>query len=200
MQFAFYFDQTRCTECGTCTVACKDWNGVKPGEVKWRKIIKHDRREEGEFPDIKFRPLIYSCMHCSSPACVQSCPAGAIIKRSEDGIVLVNRMKCQSYKICIDACPYGAIQIAGDEQEAPQYGWLVDHPAQKCTFCVERIEKGDKPACVASCPQRALDIGSPEELSLRYPSAVIATEDESIPDDMYAGQHTKPNMYIRKRV
>jgi anaerobic dimethyl sulfoxide reductase subunit B (iron-sulfur subunit) len=199
MQLAFFFNQQRCTECGTCTVACKDFNGVKPGEVKWRKIYNYAGRESGSFPNITFKPLIYSCMHCSAPACVQSCPAGAITKRTEDGIVLVNRKKCQSYKICISACPFGAIQIAGDEQEAPQYGWLVDHPAQKCTFCAERIEKGNKPSCVASCPQRALDAGPVEQILYRYPDAILATEADGVPSDMYAGGHTVPNLYIRRK-
>lgn len=44
MQYIFYFDQTRCSECGTCVVSCKDWNSVKPGKVKWRKIHDYDTK------------------------------------------------------------------------------------------------------------------------------------------------------------
>ncbi len=200
MQYVFYFDQSRCSECGTCTVACKDWNNIKPGDVKWRRVFDHKNRETGTFPDIKLKPLVYSCMHCEKPACVQACGAGAISKRNDDGIVLVDRNKCQGLKSCVDACPYGAVQIAGDEQETALDGWKTPHPAQKCTFCLDRWNADQKPVCVMSCPQRALDAGPKDYILQRYPEAVPALETDGIPDDSYGSQHTSPNLYIKKRV
>lgn len=200
MQYAFYFNQTACTECSTCTVACKDWNDVKPGKVKWRQIHRHDYREEiTEYPNITFRPLVYSCNHCTEPACVSACAANAISKRSEDGVVLVDRNKCQSLKLCISACPYGAIQLAGDEQESTNSAWLTGHPAQKCTFCIDRWNSDKKPACVTSCPQRALDAGPLDYILHTYPEAVPATEALGFPSDLVNGSRTGPNLYIKKR-
>lgn len=199
MQYVFYFDQTRCSECGTCTVACKDWNGIKPGEVKWRRIFKHDNRETGEFPNIKLHPLVYSCQHCEKPACVQACSVNAISKRDKDGIVLVDRNKCQGIQTCVSACPYGAIQIADDMQEKTSDSWLTPHPAQKCTFCLDRWNNNQKPTCVMSCPQRALDAGPIDYILQRYPEAVPAVEIEGVPEDSYNNTHTGPNLYIKKR-
>lgn len=200
MQYAFYFDQTRCTECSTCTVACKDWNDVKPGIVSWRKIkLDHENRETGEWPDVELYPLVYSCQHCTEPACVEACGTGAISKRDTDGIVLIDRAKCLSLKTCVDACPFGAISLAGDEQETKEYGWQVNHPAQKCTFCLDRWNNDQKPSCVMSCPQRALDAGPVDYILYTYAGAVPATEAEGFPADLYKGRHTSPNLYIKKR-
>jgi anaerobic dimethyl sulfoxide reductase subunit B (iron-sulfur subunit) len=198
MQHVFFFDQTRCTECGTCVVACKDWNGVNPGTVKWRRIYDHDKREEGIFPNIRVKPLVYSCNHCEEPACVRACSIGAISKRSEDGIVLVDREKCQNLRVCVSACPFGAVQIAGDEQETAISNWTVSHPAQKCTFCIDRLNDNQKPSCVMACPQRALDAGPADYIFQRHPDAVRATEVDGVPDDIYAGIRTRPNLYIKK--
>ena len=198
MQYVFYFDQTRCSECGTCTVACKDWNGVKPGNVKWRKIFDHAHKEEGSFPDIKYKPLVYSCQHCNKPACVEACGAGAITKRS-DGIVIVNRNKCLGLTSCVSACPFGAVQIADETQEISLNNWQVAHPAQKCTFCLDRWSNSQKPSCVMSCPQRALDAGPLEHIRQRYPDSVQATEVDGIPPDLYNSSHTGPNLYVKKR-
>ena len=169
-QMAFYFDQNRCMGCNTCVVACKDWNGVKPGKASWRKLSV---TESGSFPDVEIFNLVLSCNHCANPACTAACPVGAIYKRKEDGIVIVDRDKCQNIRSCAVACPYGAPQFGDDESEpAKKASWAVAHPMQKCTFCWDRLDDGLVPACVASCPQRALDFGTVEEISAKYPTAI----------------------------
>jgi anaerobic dimethyl sulfoxide reductase subunit B (iron-sulfur subunit) len=199
MQYAFYFDQTSCNQCGTCVVACKDWNDVKPGPVKWRQIHEHEFKEQGEFPNVSYHPLVYSCNHCSDPVCVTSCAVGAISKGS-DGIVTLDRNKCQRLQLCIAACPYGAPQLAEDKQEPEKSSkWLLAHPAQKCTFCPERWKDGKKPICVDACPQRALDAGTVDYILQQHPEAVPATEAAGFPSDVSLGKHTKPNLYIKLR-
>lgn len=169
-QMAFYFDQTRCMGCHACVVACKDWNDVKPGQARWRRL---SNKESGVFPDVKVFNLVLSCNHCKNPACTAACPVGAIYKRESDGIVIVNRDLCQSIKACAVACPYGAPQFGDDDSEpTKEAGWAVAHPMQKCTMCWDRQAKGLQPSCVASCPQRALDFGTVEEILAKYPSAV----------------------------
>ncbi|TCK58163.1 4Fe-4S dicluster domain-containing protein [Seleniivibrio woodruffii] len=169
-QMAFYFDQNRCMGCHACVVACKDWNDVKPGEARWRRLSD---TEVGSFPDVKVFNLVVSCNHCANPACTAACPVGAIYKRAEDGIVIVNRDLCQSIKACAVACPYGAPQFADDASEpVKQASWAVAHPMQKCTMCWDRQAEGLQPSCVASCPQRALDFGTAEEIAAKYPTAV----------------------------
>jgi anaerobic dimethyl sulfoxide reductase subunit B (iron-sulfur subunit) len=81
------------------------------------------------------------------------CPTGAISRRDEDGVVLVDHDLCIGCHSCELACPFGAPKF-------PQDGKMA-----KCDLCVIRKEHGMKPACVLVCPARALDAGPVEELS-----------------------------------
>jgi anaerobic dimethyl sulfoxide reductase subunit B (iron-sulfur subunit) len=181
MQYGFYFDQSRCTGCTTCLVACKDWNGLKPGNLQYRKIITI---EEGErYPAIKVSNTVFSCNHCEKPACLSVCPVEAISKRS-DGIVLVDRDKCIGCGSCAEACPFGAPKY-GDDVTEPESKkeWNTEHPMQKCTFCADRIDDGKPPVCVSSCLVRALDFGTMDELKKKYPASVDKVK--GFPSDKY---------------
>ena len=83
--------------CYTCVIACKDWNDVPPGPAAWRKIWTF---EGGKYPTPFAARLATSCYHCAEPACVYACPADAISKREEDGIVVVDREKCRGRDHC----------------------------------------------------------------------------------------------------
>jgi anaerobic dimethyl sulfoxide reductase subunit B (iron-sulfur subunit) len=166
MQLGFYFDQTRCIGCHTCVVACKDWHDLPAGLVNWRRV---DTRERGKFPDVKVSHMSLSCNHCRQPKCAEACPENAIGKREEDGIVFIENEKCNGCRLCESACPYGAIQFRPDD------GSL----AEKCTFCVDRLENNEAPVCVSACPMRALDFGDLDELS-RRPD--VTTRTDYLPD------------------
>ena len=97
MQLGFYFDQTRCTGCYACAVACKDWNDIPAGTTHWRRIIP---LEDGDWPDLFAAYLSTSCSHCADPICAVVCPAEAIVKREEDGIVLVDQDRCRQAAPC----------------------------------------------------------------------------------------------------
>ncbi len=96
-QLGFYFDQTRCIGCETCVVACKDWNDVPAGPATWRRI---STLEKGKYPTPEVAHFNTACYHCLEPSCVSVCPAGAITKREGDGIVIVDRGKCQEAGRC----------------------------------------------------------------------------------------------------
>jgi len=158
MQYGFYFDQTRCTGCYTCCVACKDWHDLPAGPANWLRV---QSIEKGEYPNPFVASLFVPCYHCGDPACRNACPADAIIKREKDGIVIVNPDEClgrDSCGSCQDACPYHAPQFAGGD----------DPPMQKCDFCLDRWEEGKKPICVEACPMRALDAGPLPALEKKY--------------------------------
>lgn len=160
MQLGFYFDQTRCTGCWTCIVACKDWHDVPAGPASWMRLKTIER---GKYPDLFVGWLATPCYHCAEPYCIDACPHDAISKRSEDGIVLVDRDVCvgkDECGMCLDACPY----------EAPQFGGEPNPRMQKCNFCIDRWEEGKPPICVAACPTRALDAGPIEEMATKYGS------------------------------
>ncbi len=164
MRRAFVFDQEKCMGCNTCTVSCKDWNQVNPGPVRWRTQKTYEQTDTPYF-----FPLAMSCNHCETPACLSACGANAIIKRPDDGLVYVDRDLCINLRACITACPFAEPQIAEDQQEPTRYqGWQVYHPMQKCDFCMDRVDNGQNPACVDSCPAHALEMGDYDHLITKY--------------------------------
>lgn len=113
MQLAFYYDQTRCMGCYTCVIACKDWNDVPPGTAAWRKVMT---LEGGKFPNPFAARLSTSCYHCAEPACVYACPADAIGKREDDGIVVVDQEKCRGR----DHCGYAVmVDVPAEGRKSP---------------------------------------------------------------------------------
>lgn len=88
------------------------------------------------------------CNHCLNPACVASCPSGAIYKRGEDGIVLINQSVCRAWRMCVTACPY----------KKSYYNWSSGK-SEKCILCYPRIEAGYAPACMHSCVGRIRYLG-----------------------------------------
>ena len=88
------------------------------------------------------------CNHCLNPACVASCPSGAIYKRGEDGIVLINQKVCRAWRMCVTACPY----------KKTYYNWHTGK-SEKCILCYPRMEAGYAPACMHSCVGRIRYIG-----------------------------------------
>ncbi len=88
------------------------------------------------------------CNHCLNPACVGSCPSGAIYKRGEDGVVLINQDVCRAWRMCVTACPY----------KKSYYNWSSGK-SEKCILCYPRIEAGHAPACMHSCVGRIRYLG-----------------------------------------
>ena len=158
-QYGFFFDQSRCTNCHACPVACKDWNvgdEIKSSYVKWLRMMQW---EKGSWPEVEMHTLFATCYHCEKAPCAAACPNGALFKEGEFGAVLHDAERCTGCRRCWAACPYGAPQYEGDEAGLPM---------SKCTMCYDKLIQGELPVCVASCPQRALDFGPMEELVERY--------------------------------
>jgi nitrate reductase beta subunit len=88
------------------------------------------------------------CNHCLNPACVASCPSGALYKRGEDGIVLIDQKRCRAWRSCVAACPY----------KKSFYNWSTGK-SEKCILCFPRIETGQAPACFHSCVGRIRYLG-----------------------------------------
>ena len=104
MQLGFYFNQTRCSGCYACAVACKDWHDVPAGPAKWMRILS---TEGGKFPELFVSHLAIPCCHCIEPTCVSACPVNAISKRELDGIVVVDRDTClgkDNCDMCLEVC------------------------------------------------------------------------------------------------
>lgn len=199
-QYGFYFDSSKCTGCKTCHISCKDRmvnkvrsqddvvaDGVSalPG-ILWRRVYEYgggnwQTNADGSYEqDVFAYYLSQGCNHCSAPACTAACPTGAMHKREEDGLVLVDEDVCIGCGSCARACPYDAPQIDTDRQVMT-----------KCDGCLDRLEAGRKPVCVEGCPLRALDFDTMENLRAKYGDG--DGHFEPLPDAAITG----PNLIVK---
>jgi anaerobic dimethyl sulfoxide reductase subunit B (iron-sulfur subunit) len=161
MQYGFYFDNTRCSGCKTCEIACKDYKDLG-SEHTFRRVydyeggswwqVENDAWEQDAFA----YHVSVSCNHCNAPICVFVCPTGAMHKE-DNGLVRVNAKVCIGCGYCTMACPYHAPHISE-----------VTHTSAKCDGCYERVEAGKQPICVEACPLRALDFDDMAKLRMKY--------------------------------
>lgn len=143
-QLGFIHNNVDCIGCRACEIACKDKNGLPPGP-RFRRVLYI---EGGTYPNVYAYKVNLSCNHCAEPACLPTCPTGAIWKRADNGIVDIDSTLCIGCRRCEAACPYGA----------PQYD-PSDNLVKKCNLCVDEILAGRKPYCVMACMMRTLDVG-----------------------------------------
>ncbi|MGY3564670.1 nitrate reductase subunit beta [Sinomonas sp. RB5] len=113
------------------------------------------------------------CEHCLNPSCMASCPSGAIYKRAEDGIVLVDQDRCRGWRQCITGCPYKKMYFNHKSGKA-----------EKCTFCYPRIEIGLPTVCSETCVGRLRYLG----IFLYDADAVTAAASTPDPKDLYQAQ------------
>ena len=182
VQLGFLFEQDRCMGCHTCQVACKDRNDLPVGQ-RWRRIIElatgHYVQSAGVVqPHVSAWYLSMACNHCARPLCVANCPTGALHKRAADGLVLIDEARCIGCRYCVWSCPYGAPQFDPRRRKVG-----------KCDGCADRLDRGESPACVDSCPVRALRFGSIEQLRTEHAL--------SIPRELPSPRITDPSLVVR---
>jgi len=159
MRKGLLIDFTRCIGCGACMGGCREANGLPRPEPDDEPPLTLDsnnytvvRSEQGDQGSEVFVRRL--CMHCEEPACVSVCPVAAMTKR-KDGPVVYDGGRCIGCRYCMMACPFGV----------PTYNWDSLAPVvHKCILCYHRLDKGQVPACAASCPTGATRFGSREVL------------------------------------
>lgn len=171
--YVMVIDLARCYGCQTCAVACKISNNLPKG-IWWNRVItvggNNFETPSGTFPNLKMSYLPINCQHCEDPACVKVCPTGATFK-GDNGIVVIDKDACIGCRACMTACPYDARSFNQKKIEyivehAVGDGILHEHGVvEKCTFCTQRIAKGENPACMELCPGRARYWGDLEDPS-----------------------------------
>jgi DMSO reductase iron-sulfur subunit len=143
-QHAFHFTADNCIGCHACEAACSEKND-NPAHLAFRSV---GYVEGGTYPDFRRMNISMACNHCDNPVCLKGCPTKAYTKHVEYGAVLQDPDTCFGCGYCTWVCPYNAPQLDP-----------IKGQVSKCNMCVDRLEVGLKPACVAACLGNALNFG-----------------------------------------
>jgi len=146
-KYLIRLNQQRCINCKACEVHCKIYKKLPVGIWLGLLFTVGPSMIDGQIGIFSgFR----SCFHCENPWCVAVCPTGAIIKRQNDALVMVQSEICVGCKACIEACPW----------KIPQWD-DIRRKVIKCDYCYDLIEKGYNPACISGCTTGALSFERP---------------------------------------
>lgn len=176
-QHGFFFTADNCIGCHACEAACSEKN-ENPAHLAFRSV---GYVEGGSFPDFKRLNISMACNHCDDPVCLKGCPTRAYTKHTEYGAVLQDPDTCFGCGYCTWVCPYNAPQLDP-----------VKGQVSKCNMCVDRLEVGLKPACVAACVGNALDFGVIETVPERREQAKVEIPGFPSPDI------TRPNIRFQQ--
>lgn len=161
---AFLIDLSSCIGCYDCQIGCKDehcgneWLPYAKSQPDIGQFWLHLHEEErGARPHVKVTYLPVLCQHCEDAPCMNACKKDAFFRR-DDGLVILDPIKCTGCRDCIKACPYGAVFFNEDLGIA-----------QKCTGCAHLLDGNHPvsvPRCVDNCPQNVIQFGEESELDL----------------------------------
>ena len=170
-------DVRRCIAAGGCRAcidACHRAHNVPDisdarHEVKWIWKEPFERAFAAEDAEtitaaLRGQPVLVLCNHCDNPPCVRVCPARATWAR-DDGLVTIDAHRCIGCRYCVAGCPYGSRSFNWEDPRPylaspdPQFPTRTKGVVEKCTLCEERLDKGQQPACVEACADKALVFG-----------------------------------------
>ena len=163
-------DLGACIGCRACEHACKEAAGFEAGNVKDYEdpsVFASDRRPAPDSYTVvnaydtsrtDAKAMVYAkvnCLHCNHASCVSACIVGAL-RKQENGAVTYDAWKCIGCRYCMVACPFQIPTYEYDKALTPQ--------VRKCSFCIDKTAKGEKPACVSACPREVMVFGKRKEL------------------------------------
>ncbi len=178
MRNCLVIDLDRCSGCDSCVVACKYAHSLDLG-VCWNRV---QQMESGTFPDVEQYWLPRQCQQCEDAPCLNVCPTGATYREDTYGIVIVDEEACIGCQLCMTACPYGARRFDEDK-----------NVVEKCDCCIDRLKKGEQPACVHNCCTGARLFGDLDDPDSDVAKAVAAAGEENchrLPDNGGANPRT----------
>jgi Fe-S-cluster-containing dehydrogenase component len=169
---AFLVDLSYCNGCYNCQIACKDehvandWTPyAKPQPDYGQFWLRMQETVRGTVPKVKVSYIPIPCLHCDNAKCMTVCKANAIYRR-EDGMIVIDPVKCTGCKLCPDSCPNGSIFF--------NEGLNI---AQKCTGCAHLLDDGwDVPRCVDACPTEAIRFGEESEFKDQIAKAEVLNQ------------------------
>jgi Fe-S-cluster-containing dehydrogenase component len=149
----FVIDVAKCNGCHNCQIVCKDehvandWTPIaKPQPEIGQFWLELTERVRGTVPKVKVAYRPHLCMHCDKAPCIESCLVEGALYKRDDGLVIIDPVKCTGCRACVDACPYDTIYFNEDL-----------NIAQKCTGCAHLLDDGwTEPRCADACPTLAI--------------------------------------------
>lgn len=143
-KYGMVIDLNTCVRSRTCYVACKRENKIlaypRDDEHPYEYYrLRYVEWEWGKYPSVKRAFIPVLCMQCADPLCARFCPVDAIAKR-QDGIIVIDKDRCNGCGVCTQICPYGALYMTPEGK--------VDG----CDFCAHRVDSGLEPRCAEECP------------------------------------------------
>jgi molybdopterin-containing oxidoreductase family iron-sulfur binding subunit len=193
-----------------CVEACHrahnvpDFGDDAKNEVKWIwtedfETAFHSQEFHFLRSDLEGKPTLLLCNHCDNPPCTRVCPTQATWKRDFDGVVMMDWHRCIGCRYCIVACPYGSRSFNWKDPRTasnltdlePTFPTRMRGVVEKCTFCEERLAKGQNPACVEACTDNEIvfgDLNDPQ-------SSVRQILAENMAIRRKPGLGTKPEVY-----
>lgn len=174
-RWGLVIDLRKCVGCQACMVACGFENSTPLGHFRTTVTIS-EKVVEG----VPRRVIVpRTCNQCADPACVKVCPTGATYQQ-EEGVVVVDNTVCIGCGYCAQTCPYEARFINP-----------ISHTADKCTFCVHRLQVGLLPACVETCVGGARVFGDLNDPGSQV-SVLLSQYDVQV---LKPGYRTEPKVY-----
>jgi formate dehydrogenase iron-sulfur subunit len=188
-RMGFFTDTSVCIGCKACEVACKEWNNIPDDGLNflatsydntgalsadtWRHVafIEQPKNDGG----IRWLMSSDVCKHCTSAACLEVCPTGALF-RTEFGTVVVQQDVCNGCGYCVPACPFGVI----DQRQGDGRVW-------KCTLCYDRLRDGQTPACAQACPTTSIQFGPLSDLQARATERVEVLKADGVQEAQLYG-------------
>lgn len=169
-------DTTRCLGCRMCEISCAQSHGL-PEPPKKVDFSEERRTSETQWTVVnRFETdngvvhVKKQCMHCLQPACTSACLTKAMY-RTPEGPVIWRGEKCMGCRFCMISCPF----------DIPKFEFHSANPKiQKCRLCWERLEEGEEPACVKTCPAGALTFGKRSELLDRAWKTIYGEPDKYV--------------------
>lgn len=194
-KWTMMIDLDRCTGCSACVIACHAENNVpivdeeqvwRGRGMHWIRIERYWDQAEGE---VKARFLPVLCQQCGRAPCEPVCPVFATYHSERQSLNVQAYNRCVGTRYCSNNDPYKVrffnfFPPQWDEPLSQQLNPDVTVRSagvmEKCTFCVQRINRAEQnalsegrtldasevvPACVQTCPPSALlfgDLNNPE--------------------------------------
>ena len=150
----FVIDIAKCNGCHNCQIVCKDehvgndWTPIaKPQPDIGQFWLELTERVRGTVPKVKVAYRPHLCMHCDQAPCIEACPVQGALYKRDDGLVIIDPVKCTGCRLCVDACPYERVIWFNEDLNI----------AQKCTGCAHLLDDGwTEPRCADACPTLAI--------------------------------------------